>query len=89
MFPTLQLRVDPEGQLALVGGHEYNATWIKELRAPPYDDCGQNSQGSSQEDSDSQSGSDGQGGNACGGEGCAAGQGGVQTCTAQLASTKV
>jgi len=31
--PT-QLRVDDEGQLALVGGHEFNATWLGELRAP-------------------------------------------------------
>jgi hypothetical protein len=29
-----QLRVDDSGQLALVGGHEFNATWIQELRAP-------------------------------------------------------
>ncbi|KAI8474416.1 MAG: hypothetical protein J3K34DRAFT_518157 [Monoraphidium minutum] len=29
-----QLRLDPDGQLALVGGHEFNASWIGELRAP-------------------------------------------------------
>ncbi|GBF89547.1 hypothetical protein Rsub_02265 [Raphidocelis subcapitata] len=29
-----QLRTDGEGQLALVGGHEHNATWLRELREP-------------------------------------------------------
>jgi hypothetical protein len=54
-LPPPKLRVDDQKQLALVGGHEFNATWLAELRAPLPD--GSSGGGSSGCSSDGEGGS--------------------------------
>lgn len=82
-----QLRTDGEGALVLTGGHEFNATWLQELRAPlaPASEGGGVDGGSDGGgDGDSSSGGEQDGAQACGsGEAGGGGDGEQkQTCSA-------